>query len=550
MAIRRFSFGSLRPYGLLGLLLPVFAGHIISCGSKTGASTTSTPPAAGATAYYVNCGGGNDANSGTSASAPWGSLGKVNSMTFQPGDSILFARGAVCHGQLKPQGSGTSSAVITLADYGDGALPVISAGTNQSALTLFDQSYWEIKNLETTGGDPYGILVTGNTANAVIHHIYLSNVAVHDVTGTPTQKASGLIVFNSTGAGESFDDVLVDGATAYNTSQWGGIYVGGATWSSPAGVKGANITVRNSTVHDVGGDGIVIHIATNALIEKCTAYNTGQTTVTSIGTPDAIWNWDCSNCTVQFNEAYLSRTPTNNDGGDYDSDYYNSNITIQYNYGHDADGYCVAVFAADGQDTNVNTTIRYNICSNNGRHPNKAGQGDFFYSTWDRGTILNSQVYNNTSYWNPANATAHAVNVQSTFDPSKPNYFVNNIIYAAVAGLENYSAASGKAPASDYNIYWSTGSGSPQWQANGVNYGSLAGWQAAMGMDSHSLFTDPLLNTPTYHDVGRPTTAFTLTTGSPAVNAGWNMGNMGSRDFFGNALPASGAVNIGACQAP
>ena len=83
--------------------------------------------------------------------------------------------------------------------------------------------------------------------------------------------------------------------------------------------------------------------------------------MTSIGTPDAIWNWDCNTCTVQFNEAYFSHTPTNNDGGDYDSDYYNNNITIQYNYGHDADGYCVSVFGAGGQDTNVNTTIRYNV---------------------------------------------------------------------------------------------------------------------------------------------------------------------------------------------
>ena len=360
--MRRFSFRRLLSCGSLAVLLPVFAGHTISCGSKTIPSTTSPPfTAAPATTYYVNCGAGNDANSGTSASAPWGSLDKVNSTTFQPGDSILFARGAVCNGQLKAKGSGSSSAVIALADYGAGALPLISAGTNQSALTLFDQSYWEIKNLETTGGDPYGIWVTGNTANAVIHHIYLSNVAVHDVTGTPTQKPSGLIVFHTTGTGESFDDVLVDGASAYNTSQWAGIYADGATWSSPAGIKGTNITFRNCTVHDVGGDGIVIHITRNALIEKCTAYNTGQTTVTSIGTPSAIWNWDCDTCTVQFNEAYLSHTPTNHDGGDYDSDSNNNNITIQYNYGHDADGYCVSVFGAGGQDTNVNTTIRYNV---------------------------------------------------------------------------------------------------------------------------------------------------------------------------------------------
>ena len=548
--MKRFSFRRLLPCSLLAISLPFFAGHSINHGLKKAASTTFISYAAGGTTYYVNCSAGNDANSGTSATAPWGSLAKVNSTILQPGDAILFARGAVCNGQLKPKGSGNPGAAITLADYGEGALPVISAGTNQSALTLSDQSYWEIKNLETTGGNPYGIWVTGNTDNAVIHHIYLGNVVVHDVPGTPTQKESGLIVFSTTGAGESFEDVVVDGASAYNTSQWAGIYVDGATWSSAAGVKGANITVRNCTVHDVGGDGIVIHIASNALIEKCTAYNTGQTTITSIGTPVAIWNWDCHKCTVQFNEAYLSHTPTNNDGGDFDSDYYNSDITIQYNYGHDADGYCVSVFGAEGQDTNVNTTIRYNVCSNNGRHPNKAGQGDFFYSTWDGGTILNSRVYNNTSYWNPANSAAYALNVQSAFDPSKPNYFVNNIILATVPGLENYGAASGKGLTSDYNIYWSTGSGPPLWQANAVNYSSLGAWRAAMGMDSHSLFADPLLNSPTFHDVGRPTTAFTLRTGSPAVHAGWNIGSMGSRDFFGNPLPASGPVDIGSCQAP
>ena len=371
-----------------------------------------------------------------------------------------------------------------------------------------------------------------------------------NVTGTPNQKASGLIVFHATGAGESFNDILVDGATAYNTTEWAGIYADGAAYSSPTGVKGANITFRNCTAHDVGGDGIVIHVTKNALIENSIAYNTGQITNASLGTPSAIWNWDCDTCTVQFNEAYLNHSPTTSDGGDYDSDYYNSNITIQYNYGHDTDGYCVSVFSAEAVDTNVNTIIRYNVCSNNGRNSNNGLQGDFFYATWDGGSILNSQVYNNTSYRNPASSNAYALNVQSAFDSSQPNYFVNNIIVATAPGMETYSATSGTGLTSDYNIYWYTGAGSPQWQANGVNYGSLGAWRSAMGMDSHSMFADPLLNNPTYHDVGRPTTAFTLLTGSPAVNAGWNIGNMGGQDFFGNALPKSGPVDIGAYQAP
>ncbi|MGO8791486.1 MAG: right-handed parallel beta-helix repeat-containing protein [Terriglobia bacterium] len=442
--MRRHPLSKVLSCSSLALLLPVLASNTSSCGSSTLLSTVSPPAPAAATTYYVNCGVGHDTNSGTSSSAPWGSLNIVDATTFQPGDSILFARGSVCPGQLKPKGSGTSSSVITLADYGEGALPVISAGSNPAALTLTDQSYWEIRNLETTGGNTYGIWVTGNTANAVINHVYLSNVVVHDVTGIPNRKAAGLIVFATNGAGESFNDILVDGASAYNTTQWAGIYAAGATYSSAAGIKGTNITVRNCTVHDVGGDGIVVHIAKNALIENSTAYNTGQTTLTSLGTPGAIWNWDCDTCTVQFNEAYLSHSPTSQDGGDYDSDYYNNNNTIQYNYGHDADGYCLSVFSAEGLDTNVNTVIRYNVCSNNGRRPNNAGQGDFFYSTWDGGSILNSQVYNNTSYWNPASPTAPALNVQCTFDAAKPNYFANNIIVAAVPGMENYGGTLGK----------------------------------------------------------------------------------------------------------
>ena len=164
-------------------------------------------------------------------------------------------------------------------------------------------------------------------------------------------------------------------------------------------------------------------------------------------------------------------------------------------------------------------------------------------------------MYNNTCFWNPANPTAYALNVQATFDSTQPDVFANNIIVSAVPGMAAYNAASIKGLKADHNIYWYTGTGSPQWQANtgqadAANYGSLPGWQSALSMDAHSLFIDPRLESPTYHAVGRSTTAFTLGKGSPAVKAGWNLGNMGRQDFFGNALPASGPVDIGADQTP
>ena len=507
------------------------------------------PTRAFSATYYLNCSTGNDGNSGTSAASPWKSLNRVNKMVFQPGDSILLERGSVCYGELHPQGSGTADAVITLSAYGTGRLPLIRAGKNPAAIELKDQSYWQISRVETTGGNPYGIWITGDQPNGVMRHIYLSQVVVHDVTGTPTRKDSGLIVFHPQGKGERFEDILVDGATAYNTTQWAGIYVDGARSRGSAGLKGQNITVRYSTVHDVGGDGIVIHVTKNAVIEHSVAYRIGLTKVTRVGTPSAIWNWDCDHAVVQYNEAYDTHTPDNHhDAGAYDSDFFNNDVTIQYNYGHDADGYCVAVFGAVAKDTNVNTVVRYNICSNNGRLATLSFQGDFFLSTWKGGSIRHALIYNNTSYWNPARP-APALLAKADFDPAEPDGFFNNIIYSTVPGMEDYEPTAADVFKMDHNIFWHTGTGTPQWRKKDTRFNSLADWQQATGQDLHSRYADPLLAEPTFHSVGRPAHQFTLLPGSPAQGQGLRMADMGKQDFFGDPLPLTGPVDIGADQA-
>jgi Right handed beta helix region len=498
--------------------------------------------------YYVQCRSGNDRNSGTSAASPWKTIGRANRMVFRPGDSILLARESVCYGALRPQGSGTADAIITLSAYGTGRLPLIRAGRHQAAIELKDQSYWQISHVETTGGDPYGIWITGDQPNAVMRHIYLSQVVVHDVTGTPTRKDSGLIVFHPQAKGERFEDVLVDGATAYNTTQWAGIYIDGARFEGPAGPKGQNITVRYSTVHDVGGDGIVIFVVKHALIENSLAYRIGLAKVTRVGTPSAIWNWDCDHAVVQYNEAYDTHTPGNlHDAGAYDSDYFNHDLTIQYNYAHDTDGYCVAVFGADGKDTNVNTVIRYNVCSNDGRMPSLAYQGDFFLSTWDGGSIRHALIYNNTSYWNPAKPAA-ALLAKAEFDPAEADGFFNNIIYASVPGMEDYEPAAADVFKMNHNIFWNIATGTPQWEEKGTLFASLAAWQHATGQDLHSQYANPLMAEPSFHSVSRPALQFTLLPGSPAQGQGLRIANMGKQDFFGHPLPLAGPVDIGAGQ--
>ncbi len=62
------------------------------------------------------------------------------------------------------------------------------------------------------------------------------------------------------------------------------------------------------------------------------------------------------------------------------------------------------------------------------------------------------------------------------------------------------------------------------------------------------MFGDPMLQLPTYSGTGRPTDAFTVNFGSPVIGAGFAW-DMGGKDFFGNPVPSSGSVNIGASNA-
>jgi parallel beta-helix repeat protein len=87
---------------------------------------------ANATNYYVSA-TGNDAASGTSPSTPWLSIAKVNSMTFKPGDQIMFNRGNTFYGTIIVSQSGTSSSPITYGAYGSGALPIITGFSSISS---------------------------------------------------------------------------------------------------------------------------------------------------------------------------------------------------------------------------------------------------------------------------------------------------------------------------------------------------------------------------------------------------------------------------------
>jgi hypothetical protein len=542
-------------FSLCSLVLCLFLLLLAGCTTAT-PEPTATPTAAptptpaplvspGDTTYYVDCAGGDDGNDGAAEATPWRTLAKVNESTFAPGDAILFKRGATCSGALWPQGSGADGAPVAIGAYGAGSLPVIDGGENEATVKLYDQEYWHVRDLEVAGGTKFGVLVAGSDTAGVLGHFRLTDLVVHDVWGAPLDgKTSGLVVFLTGGGNNVFHDVVVDGVTAYNTNQWAGIEIAGGPWPIDAAdpVASTDVLFRNATVYNVYGDGIVQWTVENGLIEHCVAYDTGQQPPPqTVGTPSAIWTWGCFDCTVQFNEAYRSDSPER-DGGCYDIDWVTARNTYQYNYGHDSQGYCQAVFGASGYTT-TDAVVRYNICANNGQDVLLAkAQGDFFLSTWEGGYLDGVCIYNNTVYWNPASNGAPALINRASFTGSAANFFENNIIYSTAQWLVESNAGLEL----DYNIYWYTGTEVALWLYERKIYRGFTEYQQGSGQDGHGLYADPLLNDPTYHEVGRPTTAFTLQDGSPAVDAGADLGDMGARDFFGNPIPRGAGYDIGA----
>jgi len=90
-----------------------------------------------ATNYYVDATSGNDSNSGTTSATAWQTISKMTSMSvsFQPGDSILFKKGEVWNGDpihSSNHPSGTVNNPITYGSYGTGAKPIINIHIEQS----------------------------------------------------------------------------------------------------------------------------------------------------------------------------------------------------------------------------------------------------------------------------------------------------------------------------------------------------------------------------------------------------------------------------------
>lgn len=322
---------------------------------------------------------GNDAASGLSIKTAWKTLDKVNNTVFQAGDKILFQAGAQWHGQLKPQGSGADGLPILLSSYGGEARPIINTGRAEgAAIRLSNQSWWEIENIEITGGAQpefgvgrQGIVATYQAGD--YEHLTVRNCYIHDIWGQLggnteyTGYGSCGILVQTQGrrmadTKTSLRDVLIENNRIVRMDKVA-IRVNGCQ---------NNMVIRKNYMENLGGDGIIAGGCYRGLVE----YNVARRTCMRSGYQDltaeglkwwphtaAIWLQNAEETVMQYNEVYdTGRQPGNGDGFAYDFDFYCIRCVAQYNYSSNNHGFMLLM------NRTFENVSRYNISENDQTH--------------------------------------------------------------------------------------------------------------------------------------------------------------------------------------
>jgi len=344
-----------------------------------------------AATYYVDSREGRDSNPGTSPSAAWATLAKVQSATLGPGDRVLLRADSSWTGQLLINRSGAAGKPIVFDRYGEGARPRIEGqGKVGDAVLIYNAQQIEVRNLEVTNSGPAPAVRRGVYIHlqnfGTAKHIVVARMYVHDVNGSNQRKDNGGIIFSTDGerVASRFDGLTIERNIVWKVDRSGIVarsyHARRKHWFPSLGV-----VIRDNLVEDVGGDGITPWATDGAIIE----HNIARECNRRAGSYNAgIWPWSTDGTVVQLNEAAFVRTAR--DGEGFDSDYNSHNSLFQYNYSHDNEGGFMLICspgAASGFDIgNTGTEVRYNISRNDRAR------------AFHLGGLVDAQIHDNAIY--------------------------------------------------------------------------------------------------------------------------------------------------------
>lgn len=491
-----------------------------ACRLKTGVAGQ------GSQTYYVDDSGGDDGRNGTSPGQAWKSLGKVNGHTFNPGDSILFRSGGRWTGQLWPKGTGTASEPVVVSRYGEGTLPLIDGGglEDKGVVYLYNQSGWEICNLEVTNDAPSqgmrrGVEIAGEE-HGLISHVYLRNLHVHNIRGTVgndsrvSKRTGGIffMVWQNANVSTRFDDIRVEDCLIHDCANQGIVtfasivpYPGEPSWMLR---RFTNTVIRGNTIHDITKNAMILRMLDGGLVEYNLCYNTATET-----TGNTIFTRSSRNVVCQFNEGYNNMS-TGHDGSLYDADLESPGCIFQYSYSHD-NAHGLYWQCTVQKDTGI--VVRYNISRND--------RGRIFYINYPSG---GTRIYNNTVIIGTDRSPVILAE-NGNQGGTRTYSFCNNLIYnmSPSARYQWTSPSYIKERTIEHNLFFGK---HPDDEPD----------------DPYKLTADPGMLDPDAGGQGfEMTDGFMLTAVSPCIGNGKYIENNGGRDFYGNPL-YNGKPDIGA----
>lgn len=518
--------------------------------------------------YYVSS-EGNDSNDGKSPQTAWKSIEKVNSVDFQPGDTILFEGGKTFTGTLEfdENDSGEAEDYVEIGSYGEGRAIIYSG--KSYGVKIVSVQYFRVKNIDFSGAGRLEQVEAkdediGKWVYYTISGIWIDNSQYVEVDGSEVTgyQHAGVDIVNC-------KDIDIRNVYAHQNG-----YMGiGVDYPNEGIIKdqpeeqlySQRIRISNCQANDNPGDytittnhsgnGILLIGTQDSVVEYCEAANNGYDMGphnTSTGGPVGMWIVnDVSTTTFQYNVSHNNKSSNGIDGGGFDLDGRVYDNIFQYNYSYDnrGAGYQCIEYTQDPTNWN-NNVIRYNISENDEVNMNVL---------WN---TKNCYIYNNTFYNSEGrfNVSASNLGVLST-----GYYFWNNIFYNTRGDCFARNLA-GNTHTFQNNAYYALNG-----EFNIDNYTSLAAWRSTGQETLHGqpvgYNVDPMLCNPGFGEkITDPTelpsmTAYKLQDGSPMINSGIDVQALfgdtllksfpaPTNDFAGNELYVGGYLDIGAYENP
>jgi hypothetical protein len=513
----------------------------------------------GAADYFVRQNGDDEAK-GTSTSAAWRTIDRVNRSRLQPGDRVLFEAATSFAGNLllSAEDAGTSNAPVVIGSVGEGRATILAG--RQTGITVENAGGVTIENLIVVGSGPtnntgYGIRCDNTLTNAQrLGHLCLANV-----------EARGFGIFGILVAGThaGFEDVRITNCVMRENLRGGMEVAGRLRWDSPVYAH-ADVQVTHCQAYDNSGDptylknhsgsGMVLYQVDGGVMEYCTAWNNGALCQSSGG---GVGLWTCASrrVVIQHCESFANKT-SGADGGGFGIDGGSVECVLQYNYSHDNDGPGLMVYTYPyASYTDRGSVVRFNISENDSR------KSRLYAGLWvrtDGKDMTDVEIYNNTIVigpWTDQAARIYAHGVEARVR--------NNIFIATGSALPLRVEQPEDRVRFENNLYWREG-GPTQIAWGAQTYSALREWRARTGQESLNgeptgLFANPALS---HHPLEvRPgerhglqaVRAFRPLPTSPALAGGLDLRktfglDIGSRDFLGR--PLAGRFPLGAIATP